>query len=157
MQTISPPNDQIGREANRLYWNSERTVDEIVRDLSIRRSALYSAIQPLAAGLECPHCGDSLVFTNRTNRTAGRTVCETCGMQAAAETEQAEVPLEHSPGEWHPEERLRGYGEEEAGVWSRMRENFAGVEPQRAAMVGGAAALGVVVGAAAARAVREML
>src|SRR5688572_4512945 len=40
--------------------------------------------------------------------------------------------------------------------WNRWRDDLASVTPQRAAMVGGAAALGVMVGAAATRMIREM-
>ena len=41
-------------------------------------------------------------------------------------------------------------------AWDRWREDLAAVPPQRVAMVGGAAALGVMVGAAATRMLREM-
>lgn len=152
--TVDPRQD----EANELYWHSDRTVDQIVNDLGIRRSALYNAILPVSAGTSCPRCGDRMVFTNRTNQTAGRSVCGVCGTQAVAgEDAGREVPLETARDEWRPEERIPGFGDHEPGVWSRWREDLSAVEPQRAAMVGGAAALGVVVGAAAARAVREML
>lgn len=40
----------------------------------------------------------------------------------------------------------------ESGGWSRWRRELAAVEPERYALVGGGAALGVMVGAAAARA-----
>ena len=158
MSTTQTTVDPRQEEANGLYWHSDRTVDQIVSDLGIRRSALYNAILPVSAGTSCPRCGNRMVFTNRTNQTAGRSVCGVCGTQAVAAGDAGrEVPLELANDEWRPEERVPGLGEHEPGAWSRWREDLSAVEPQRAAMVGGAAALGVVVGAAAARAVREML
>jgi ribosomal protein S27AE len=153
-------------DANRLYWHSDSTVDEIVSDLGIGRSALYAAIHPISAGSSCPNCGNRMVFTNRSNRSAGRAVCGVCGTQALSSDggsdEQVEAgaaretPLDRTSDGWRPDGEERSFVPEH-GLWSRWRDDLATVEPQRAAMVGGAAALGVVLGAAAARAVREML
>lgn len=156
MPTTQTNADAARDQADQLYWNSDHRVDDIASELGMGRSALYAAIHPLSAGTECPRCGEPMVFTNRTNRAAGRTVCGSCGAQGMAASAEEETPLAHSHDEWRPEGHLMP---EERGtsIWSRWREDLSGVEPQRAALVGGGAALGVMVGAAAARAVREML
>ena len=83
-------------------------------------------------------------------------MCSSCGTQGMTASAEEETPLSQSHDEWRPEGHL--LPTEKAGsIWSRWREDLSGVEPQRAALVGGGAALGVMVGAAAARAVREML
>lgn len=145
-------------EANHLYWHSDRTVDEIVTDLGIPRSTLYTEIHAISAGTSCPQCGNRMLFTNRSNRSANRAVCGVCGTQALkpASTE-LEVPIEEAPDVWQSPERNRAQEDEVTDRLSRWREDLAAVAPQRAAMVGGAAAAGVLVGAAAARAVRGML
>ena len=166
MTTTQTTEDRGLAEANRLYWHSDSTVDDIVSDLGIGRSALYAAIHPISAGSSCPNCGNRMVFTNRSNRNAGRAVCGVCVTQTLLpdreEDEQAEAdsaretPLDQATDGWRPDREERGFIPEH-GLWSRWREDLSTVEPQRAALVGGAAALGVMVGAAAARAVREML
>ena len=138
------------RRANELYWNSDRTVEEIVGDLKVSRSALYSSIKPQAAGSDCPHCGERMVFTNRTNREGRVGTCVGCSVESR-------VP---SPGEAEAVAAAEGGARgstEDASHWSRFREDLAGVSPQRAAMVGGAAALGVVLGAAATRMLQDRI
>jgi hypothetical protein len=64
-------------------------------------------------------------------------------------------PLVEDRG-WMDEPRPRlGDAAAQSGL-SRWREDLTGVTPERAALIGGAAALGVVLGAAAARAVRNL-
>jgi predicted RNA-binding Zn-ribbon protein involved in translation (DUF1610 family) len=157
MPTTQTNADPTLDQADQLYWNSAHRVDDIASELGMGRSALYAAIHPMSAGTECPRCGKPMVFTNRTNRTAGRAVCSSCGTQGvAAAAAEEETPLAQTHDEWRPEGHLlpmdRG-----GSIWSRWREDFSTVEPQRAVLVGGGAALGVMVGAAAARAVREMI
>jgi hypothetical protein len=156
MPTTQTNADAARDRADELYWNSAHRVDDIASELGMGRSALYAAIHPMPAGTECPRCGQPMVFTNRTNRAAGRTVCSACGTQGMVAAEDGEAPLSESHDEWRPGGHLLPQ-ESGAGRWSRWREELSGVEPQRAALVGGGAALGVVLGAAAARAVREML
>lgn len=150
--TETGPSTNLDR-ANELYWTSDLTVDEIVRELGVGRSALYTSIEPIPAGADCPECGAGLVFTNRTNRDALSATCFQCGGEAQlAEAASASAPSATEPP-LHSAERP---GFETPGGWSRWRDDLAAVSPQRAAIVGGAAALGVVFGAAAARMVQEM-
>lgn len=161
----------LGERANELYWQSEQTIDQIVEELGIGRSTLYSNVRPQPAGASCPECGERLVYTNRSNRSAGVGTCRVCGARAevdaaAAQPADREVELDHPLGVGAParvdaREALAAMGrasdpqDAESG-WSRWRHDLAQVPPERAAMIGGAAALGVVVGAVAARALREM-
>jgi len=137
--------------ANELYWNSARTVDEIVKELKISRGALYAAVRPQDAATSCPECGDAMVFTNRSNREAHAATCSSCATEApsadakpadssaahAAEHDRSSLPRPRSLRSW--------------------RIDLAAVPRERVAMVGGAAVLGVMVGAFAARLVREMI
>lgn len=165
-----PPttSDPLAERVNRLYWTSDQTVDDIVDQLGISRSALYSSVRPSPAGANCPQCGERLVFTNRSSRTAGVGTCTACGAEAELGSGTPRV-LEAEPtdvggasGGWGgagaPAPRQdRADARDEASGWSRWREDLAAVPRERAALIGGAAALGVVVGAAAARAVRDRI
>lgn len=71
--------DVIRTTANRLYWNSADTVNEIAARLQIPRGVLYSAVQPVPAGTLCPECGGGMYFANRSARSANRGVCSVCG------------------------------------------------------------------------------
>lgn len=160
MATMQTTTQHDLEQANHLYWSSDRTVDEIMGDLGIGKRALYGSIRPIAAGASCSICGGAMVFPNRSSRDAGRASCESCGNEAHADAGgSVEVPLEHDHDHWSGSSRHHHFNEMEQlpGMWSRWREDLSGVEPQRAALVAGGAALGVMVGAVAARAVREML
>jgi hypothetical protein len=147
-------NDQTTGEAvadrlNDLYWNSGSTVDEILQDAGVGRSALYGAIRPLRASGVCPRGHDALVFTNRTNRASGSASCTICGLETIVDGD------EMMAGSRRDEYGLGNGLQHDENGWSRWREDLAHVAPERAALIGGAAALGVMVGAAAARALRH--
>ena len=147
MPEVHESESSIGETINELYWDSDRTVDEIVDHLGIGRNTLYSSVRPQPAGASCPDCGEDLVFTNRSNRTSSSATCGSCDLEVTL----PEVGGENAGAGSHGDgSRLPG------GSWSRWRDDLAAVAPERAAMIGGAAALGVVLGAVAARAVREM-
>ena len=78
MQT-SDMTDRFERELNQLYWNTERTVEEILTEKSIGRATLYRHIRPLSADAECSRCGSDLAYPNRNSRSAGAAVCTGCG------------------------------------------------------------------------------
>jgi hypothetical protein len=141
--TDSLPHSHLER-ANELYWSSDRTVDEITRELEMGRSTLYGAVRPIDAGVACAECGEPMVFTNRSNREAGTATCPACTAEAQVTRDAA------GDGESRSPEPLG----EPASPWSRWRGELAAISPQRAAMVGGAAALGAMVGAAATRMIR---
>lgn len=128
----------IESRLNQLYWNSGRTIDEIVEDLGVSRNLLYSSIDPIPAGSLCPMCTGMLVFTNRTSRASGSGTCESCGM----ESEVAEPPGEAETDSMGSAPSMNGNGRR----LDRLQDELAGVDTRRAAMIGGAAAAGVLVG-----------
>ncbi|HET7276021.1 MAG TPA: hypothetical protein VFI91_12705 [Longimicrobiaceae bacterium] len=136
--------DEIAREANRLYWNDSDTVEGLVDRLGISRNMLYSTIRPLPAGVSCDSCGERMVFRNRSNRSSAVTSCLACGKEEAMDDSTLN-------------EATRA---EQEGAWdttlTRWRSDLAEVEPQRIALIGGATILGILAGAVAARAIREM-
>lgn len=150
MPVIDATPGSTQKRADELYWDSGRTVEEIVRDLKISRSALYSAIQPRDASTRCPRCAEPMVFTNRSNRETGAATCLACATEAPA----APAPVHQTPGRPGIGDAT-GPGARDA--WARWRGDLAAVPRERVALVGGAAVLGIMVGALAARLVREMV
>jgi hypothetical protein len=149
--------DEITERINQLYWESESTVDAISKELELGRNALYAAIRPVPSGAICLECGADTFFANRTGRAGGIAVCRSCeenetlvvrdGTLASGATDPARRSAAASD---------EGYGDDsELERWSRWREDLRSVPPQRAAMIGGAAALGLVVGAVAVRTIRS--
>lgn len=147
---------------NELYWHSDRTIAEITGEVDVSRNALYTAIRPVAAGATCTECGERLVYTNRTRRDTGLASCRACG----AEADLQAAPVEHSAparafatdagGQRNGRDETDSWDANRGDAsWSRWREDLASVEPERYALVGSAAALGVMLGAAAARALRD--
>lgn len=158
--TASQLADAQHERANLLYWNSSETVDRIAEQLGMSRNALYASVRPLPAGVECPECGEELVFPNRTSRLAGRALCASSGGTFAV----ADLPAAGSrPRRTGAAPRRAGSGSDsgyegrddegyaEAGraALGGLREGLAAVEPQRAALIGGAAVMGALAGVAA--------
>jgi hypothetical protein len=141
--------DVWAERANDLYWASDMTVDEIVDDLGVSRTSLYAAIEPIPAGLVCTDCDERMVYTNRTARDRGLATCPACGRESEPGGEVGEGVREAGRVAG-----IRDWGEEVPARLDRWRVDLAAVAPERVAMVGGAAALGMVIGAVAARAVR---
>lgn len=144
--TQQPTSERV----NDLYWNGEQTIDELVESLGISRNTLYSAVRPLPAGASCPSCGERMVFTNRTNRAHETATCLSCGR---------ENDVRIAVGERDTRDRARAEWEDQ-GIETPRRAgrrplDLQGVEAERVALVGGAAALGVMLGAAAVRAMRS--
>jgi predicted RNA-binding Zn-ribbon protein involved in translation (DUF1610 family) len=124
-------------EANRLYWETETSVAEIASRLDLSRRALYDAVEPSAAGVACPECGDELHFENRSARRAGQATCASCGAVAAVEVTGDQDAPELSV--------VQGDAREDGRA-------FTG-EPDirhRAVLLGGAAIAGVALGTVAA-------
>lgn len=140
---------EMVERVNQRYWDTADTVEQIVGDLGIGRSTLYGSVQPRAAGESCDACGDPMVFTNRKAREQGMPSCPSCGGRRAPEA--GSTYGAGAAGNGRSTEVRRGAMD----ALSRWKEELAAVPPERAAIVGGAAALGVMVGAAATRAVRD--
>lgn len=146
METVERADAWVER-ANDLYWSSAKRVDEIVDDLGISRSSLYTALEPIPAGLMCTDCRVRMVYSNRTARERRTAVCPACGRESEAGEFSSEVGRDDG--------RVVGGWRGEAEAVRRLRGMLAAVPPERVVMVGGAAALGMALGALAARAVRE--
>lgn len=132
MNETHGPTPAIRASVDRLYWNSNGTVEELTTRLGMSRQALYACINPLAAGASCQECGGEMVFANRTSRTTRKARCTGCGA-----TER--VPADAPAPEGREPVSLRGA--ESAGRRRGWRQWTGGT--------GWAAALGVVAAAAA--------
>lgn len=136
MTDVIETTDALHASANRLYWQSHDSVEELAVRLGMSPNALHASIRPHPADAACSICGGALAFRNRADRRSGSATCENCGaaerLSTSAESEAPPLPLVKErrwPGE------LR-----------RVRRELAMVRPERAAMIGGAAALGMAVG-----------
>ena len=97
--------DALYEEANRLYWESDQSVNQIGEALDLSKGVLYGLIAALPASLPCPKCGEEMVFPNRTARDKGFLACPECHMEEeeAAVREywegEGEMPEVGSPAE----------------------------------------------------------
>ncbi len=89
----------VERRANRLYWESDRSVNEIADDLDLSKGRLYELLRPLAAERSCPRCGGDLLFANRTARDQKLLSCGSCGLSG----KEGELEEEWK-GEWEEED-----------------------------------------------------
>lgn len=153
--TVTEMADALHERANHLYWNSPDTVDQIAAELGMSRNALYASVQPEPAGVECPRCGEDLVHPNRSSRSAGRAVCLACDRTVAVgDLPEPRLRAVPEAGSGHLGRAL-GYGGNGRRVGG-LRDGLAAVEPERAAMIGGAAVLGAVAGVAVASLFRQL-
>lgn len=76
---------EVVRKANELYWESDRSVNQIADDLELSKGALYGIIEPETSGLGCPLCGDDVVYSNRTAKDKGMLDCPTCDWDGTKE------------------------------------------------------------------------
>lgn len=72
----------LRKKLNRLYWSSDRSVNQIADDLDISKGTLYEVVEPAGSGRSCPDCGSQLVYPNRTARDRGSLSCPDCGLEA---------------------------------------------------------------------------
>ena len=71
---------ELAKVVNRLYWDSDESVNRIAESLELSKGALYGLIEPIAASGACPDCASPLSFTNRTARDRGLAECTTCSL-----------------------------------------------------------------------------
>ena len=81
MTTEETGAESLEERANRLYWESDRSVNQIAEDLEMSKGALYDVVSPRPAGLACPHCGHEMGYSNRTARDRGFVTCPDCGLE----------------------------------------------------------------------------
>ena len=83
---------RLTERAQRLYWDSERSVNAIAGDLDISKGRLYELIRPLPVDVACPRCGEPLAWPNRTGRDRGLLVCTSCGLEVEEEDDEMHLP-----------------------------------------------------------------
>jgi hypothetical protein len=80
--------------ANELYWQSDRSVNQIADEMELSKGMLYGMIRPLAAGLPCPRCSADMEFANRTARERGLITCPSCTLEL--DEKEARTQLEQA-------------------------------------------------------------
>jgi hypothetical protein len=149
MSSELPDHDALYEEANRLYWESDQSVNQIGEALDLSKGVLYSLIAALPAGVPCPNCGEEMVFPNRTAREKGFLACEECGMEeeeAAVRShweDEGELPEAESPEETRPLARRAGDAVQKAVETGK--ERVSSLSP-RGRVIAGTALLGVAAG-----------
>lgn len=131
-------NATAAHEANRLYWQTDRSVADIAEQLSVSRRALYELIQPESSGIRCGSCNGDVVFSNRSAKTSSHGRCVDCGSECDTNAEPVETG-----------ETLTPY----AAGWPRVIQRQASTNEDvkgRAVQLGSAAIAGVAIGAMAA-------
>ena len=97
--------------ANQLYWESDKSVNQIADELELSKGMLYGMVKPLPADLPCPTCSSDMEYANRTARERGLITCPSCSLElnegearrkwqeaaAAAPTGQLFVTPQHAP------------------------------------------------------------
>ncbi len=68
-------------EANRLYWASDKGVNQLAEELGVSKGMLYNAIQPKPSGFRCIDCQAQLVYSNRTALERSMLSCPSCGTE----------------------------------------------------------------------------
>src|SRR5688572_5646755 len=92
--------DPLTQRANALYWESERSVNQIADEMDLSKGMLYGMIRPLPAELPCPRCSTGLEYANRTARERGMLSCPSCGLESegADVRQQWEDAAAQAPG-----------------------------------------------------------
>lgn len=149
----SEPSDQdaLQEEANRLYWESDRSVNQIGEELDLSKGVLYGLIAALPAGLPCPECGEEMVFPNRTARDKGFLACPDCGLEEEEDAVRAfwegEGKLPAADSAEGGRALTRRAGEYMQKAVSSGRERVSSLTP-RGRIIAGTALLGVAAGLA---------
>jgi len=152
---ISMPNERPDRDAlqeqvNRLYWESDESVNQISDELGLSKGGFYGLIAPLPAGLPCPECGEEMVFPNRTAREKGFLACPQCGMEEEEDAVQAfwegkvGALVEDAPIP-SPRDLARRAGAAAEDAVATARERVSGMTPGNR-ILAGTALLGVAAG-----------
>jgi len=149
----SEPSDQdaLYEEANRLYWESDQSVNQIGEELDLSKGVLYGLIAAHPAGLPCPGCGEEMVYPNRTARERGFLACPACGMEEEQDAvrsfweEEGTLPEKAASGEERALTRRAGEAVQKAV--STGRERVSNLSP-RSRIIAGTALLGVAAGLA---------
>lgn len=82
--------EKLAAEANRLYWKTDRSVNQIAEDLGVSKGSLYGMVRSLSAGIPCPECGEEMGYAHRTAHEKGRVVCPECELEEDESSVRAE-------------------------------------------------------------------
>jgi len=149
MSSQNSGHDALFDEANRLYWESEESVNQIGEALGLSKGVLYGLIAPLPAGLPCPKCGEEMVFPNRTAREKGFLACPECGMEEEESAVQAywenEAEADEGPVFGRSRELAQRAGQAVHQAVETGRERVSSLSP-RGRIIAGTALLGAAAG-----------
>ncbi len=86
MANQAKQDEAAARKANKLYWGSDTSVNQIAEKLDLSKGRLYGLLVPLPTGDPCPDCGEETGYANRTARDRKQAMCSFCaeGVQARA-------------------------------------------------------------------------
>jgi predicted Zn-ribbon and HTH transcriptional regulator len=84
------PNAAAVKQANQLYWRTDRSIADIAETLGVSRRALYELVLPESAGVACENCGTEVVFANRSAKSAQVARCPACGSESQLSPEDTE-------------------------------------------------------------------
>lgn len=154
MIDVAETADALHESANQLYWQGAEGVDRLAVRLGMSRHALYGSIRPAPAGADCGACGEEMVFANRARRARGQAHCPGCGTDAVVSVRAIELlPADAAPPPPLPRPRRRSLVRRMLRLYLR---DLRRVQPQRAALIGGAAAAGVAAALVGAEVVRNL-
>jgi hypothetical protein len=100
---------ELAKRVNRMYWESDESVNRIAEQLDLSKGALYGMIAPAPADGACPDCASPLSFGNRTARDRGLAECVTCSLgdepadrvpSRALAAHDPELAAIHEPRRW---------------------------------------------------------
>jgi hypothetical protein len=79
--STNPDEPKTEARVNRLYWESDLSVNAIGEEMGLSKGRLYDLLRPLPSGLGCPDCGAELGYENRTARDRDDLACSRCGFE----------------------------------------------------------------------------
>ncbi len=78
MANQAKQDEAAARKANKLYWGSDTSVNQIAEKLDLSKGRLYGLLVPLPTGDACPDCGEETGYPNRTARDRNHAMCSSC-------------------------------------------------------------------------------
>jgi hypothetical protein len=153
MSDVAETADVLHDSANRLYWQGHDGVDQLAARLGMSRHAFYGSIRPVPAGADCTECGEEMVYANRARRAQAQAHCPGCGAEARVEARALEIVPVTPPPVPLARPRRRSMIRRMMRLYVR---DLRRVQPERAALIGGAAAAGVAVALVGAEVLRNL-
>lgn len=103
--------DDLTREVNRLYWDTDTPVTRLAEQLGVSRGTFYNHTQPLPAGAACARCGGTMAYANRQARDSAEAQCLECGHEkrlSASAAARLETPPAGASGAGRKPDRPDG-------------------------------------------------